>query len=445
MLSVPRRLRVVFTGHTGIQKRLALDRLCSYVREQIRDANTAVYHAEHHLVMDTFLDAAPRVRRQRWTESLRTALQQVRMENVDYAFLSLHLTYQRHGRFFSPASWYDEQEGEIRNPLISLLKDRFCPDYFVTLTDDVQDVWHRILHSGFPLRLKEIMTWRTLEAMFTDMISHQTIDNTRKPESITEYPFERSPIFPVRQQLSSLFRFLFHPLTPRIYLSYPMTASRDNAARRTEINRFRSHLSSAFTTFDPTSIDEYPLVNLYDSHVASTTPINTPLTLEGCRRWEVDPAVTLCGQARGTVDGLRFNDLVEVAAVQGPGVQSIIGDQIERRDLRFIDQSDCLVSYRPMMNTGDGRETFSGGTGAEWLYAGGESKARFIVHDSSQDGALPVRVWRHHAGETPHIFEEKGLSNQDNQARVLHALCERLKQKAPAYTRLRFAYKTRGA
>jgi hypothetical protein len=70
-------------------------------------------------------------------------------------------------------------------------------------------------------------------------------------------------------------------------------------------------------------------------------------------------------------------------------------NQLERRDYRLIDQSDFVVSYRPLYGkAGVEDRDFSGGTRAEWLYARETLKTRFFIHDTKNDGEVDPEAFK---------------------------------------------------
>lgn len=426
----------------------ALDRLCQFIestaagRESRDDTATPVarsYDAEEHIPdKAAFLKAGWRHKQLIWRESLRKAISKCRDENPKYAFLSIHLSYQWFGLFFSPLSWrlashHGVDPDEFVQPFYELIRQEFKPKYFVNLIDDVYAAQHEIKKKSFNIRLRELLTWREFETVLTDFLAQELISSKyRKGDNALFFPFERSPIVAVRHAPVMLYRLLFKPEIVRIYISFPITEARKQKEYIQEFDEFRARLCEHFTVYDPVTIDELPLQALLENE-------NRQLKASDC--WPIPANQTLCGRARNRSYKINIDEIKEITRRTGLGAksQTILERQIENRDLRMIDQSDCIVAYRPMFR-GDKkkkRTDFSGGTDAEWSFAETHGKPRFLVHDRKVDGELPGRVWRTAAGDIPHIISVNNLSDPVEQGKALRKLVKAIKGQANELTRLR--------
>jgi len=81
--------------------------------------------------------------------------------------ISMHACLYRDHRFILPGH-------------LDLLKS-FRPNLVITLIDDLQDIWYRLLeryrtrHANGYFRLDEVANWRSLETTTADMISRSTV------------------------------------------------------------------------------------------------------------------------------------------------------------------------------------------------------------------------------------------------------------------------------
>ena len=421
---------MVFTGHAGLAKSSVLDRLCEHIKTVEPGSSANWYSAEQNLWMETFLDEDRESQSNRWRESLRSAMDKWDDERPDYAFLSLHLSYQRFSRTLLPLTWQTQRTPASRpTSLTFFLKRYFQPHYFVCLIDDLPSVQWRIQREGkFSLPLQQLFGWRNLETQLTDYVAQEVV--SQSPEARTAahyYPFERSPLVAVRHPPQMLFRLIGKPESVRVYASFPIGTTRRNKAYQEQIDRFRNALHKDFTVFDPLSIDELPLSDIakmgdYSDYRNARWPLSN----------------TLCNPDDEPVP---VNQAEARQVVSSPyGVPSILSDQIETRDFRLIEQADCIVTYRPQFR-GDGaepREDFSEGTKNEWEFARRLGRARFLIHDPAEDGPLNNEAFHSKGGMAPYRFDQIGnLSNPENQAKVLEQVIGRLKQESSQIRRTR--------
>ncbi len=364
-------LRVVFTGHTGLNKENVLTRLADHIFSQDNDWCEAgglsdpqvrkdreqklvgIYDAEEEIDIDTFLIQSERDQKNQWRHSFLGAMSNWRSANPKprFAFISLHLTYQAYSEFFSPLAWkilVPERPPEPQNVLVNFLRE-FKPHYFVTLIDNVHVVQKRIRENKYDFRLVELLRWRNVETLMTDILAQQVISEEYRREDSAKYPFEHSPVVAVRHPRKMLFKFLSEPELPRIYAAYPISKpreiARDSGSNDSidEINRFREFLHDRFTVFDPVTIDERPMQLLLGQRDRND---EDKLSLPADAWWPTQGDDSLSGEALEEIPDLLVSDVKEIATDIGRE-SSEIDRQIRSRDFRLIDQADCVVVYRP--------------------------------------------------------------------------------------------------
>lgn len=231
--------------------------------------------------------------------------------------------------------------------------------------------------------------------MVTDLVATQTIGRRLPPDFVEEYPYEGNFVVSIRQSPDMLARLIFQPKCPRVYASFPISRPRKMAdpvmaeQTRREIDAFRALLRENFATFDPVTIDELPLARL----LLSTTQNTGAVTLPASCRWLIPPEQTLCGEEVVDIDGVSIAELCDVCLpMEGP-TKSELRRHTTSRDLRLIDQSDCIVVYRPTMSSAPGeqkhnQEGWSKGTAEEVRYANTRGRAIIVVRDPERDGEL---------------------------------------------------------
>ncbi len=426
---LPKKLRVILTGHAGVAKGAVAERFVQFVKTQLAldgvERSVAWAEAEEFLKpMGSFLPMERPSQQRVWYSSVRRKMEM--LLSADYAFLSLHLSYRWYNRFQSPLSW----RPAASETLIQLVGKTFEPDYCVCLIDDIQAAQHRIAvgPEAIHLRLAELLTWRNVEVMLTDLLTQQTVLRRKGIHDSPEFPFDRSPVVSGGHPPEMLFRYLFQPHRARVYASYPIGRTRDDPARRAEIDDFRSGLHAAFCVFDPVTIDELPLQALLEAP-------NSLLDLSASLRWPLDSENTLNGQTVSDIKGLKRDQIQEIAQLVDGRDRTELEFSVEERDLRLIDQADCVVVYRPQYSTGlsaddEEYQKPTGGTKAEIDYALKTARPVYIVHDPKVDGSLRRKVLAPHLpiGDD-HYIEQEGLSEPENRRSALKVLVERLKQR----------------
>lgn len=384
--------------------------------------------------METFLELDRRTKQQGWISSLSSVLKQIESDNPQYAFLSLHVSYRWRSNFDSIISC-KTQAFSGQNPeylsFTKLIQDRFKPDKFVTLIDDIQAVQSRI-KKGISLRMRELLTWRNIEILLTDFLAQELIRKKEQyPEESVHLPFIKSPVLAVRHPPQTLYRLLFQPEIPRIYASFPISRPREGGAsdgrsskeKMDEINRFRDMLHESFCVFDPLTIDERPLQVLFENAGQDDQSV---ICLKPEHRWRIPAEKTLLGEEYIDILEFQKDDIKDIAAPL-PKQKSEIDRAIEERDFRLIDQSDCVVVYRPTFETG----IYTGGTKAEIEYAKRTGKPIYVIDDPDEDNPKEPKTFDLEFPSSANIFNRVGrLSEKVNQTQVLRELITAIHEHA---------------
>ena len=449
----PAELRVVFTGHAGLGKNKVLERLCQCVYENDRAWRSLpaterkdyekrlaqFYSAENppdapdvSLDMKDYLPIEDIDRRQRrWYDAINTAIEKWRRDQPRFAFLSLHLTYHWRSELFSPYTWkiVEKMTRPAEPQLRRLLKRNFRPHYVVTLIDDIAYVQHAISKAGFTIRLRELLTWRNIEILMSDLLANQCIPRDIYKKDSPSFPYERSPVVAIRHPTEMLYRLLFQARKIiRIYVSYPMTRTRNIKKRKEEIDNFRYALHEKFSVFDPVTIDDRVLQNPFESEKKRLEGSGKKLyEIRPKERWFIPAEKTLCGEDTKGIQKIRIQDMREVAVPVHPGEKSAIDRQITTRDFRLIDQADVVIIYRPQYTEGE----WSGGTEAECRYAQRTGKRIIVIHDPVADKEFDTKGLDIELQDHELLNRIRNLSKPNQQKRLLAQVIKKIESETP--------------
>jgi len=267
-------------------------------------------------------------------ELRRTVLEQIAKEinSVENAILNTHACF-RWKRTLFPA--FDRE-----------LMDKFSPDMYVTIIDDVDvmrarlelDPYWKGKHS-----LAELMTWRDDELVLTELVaSYQSCLFKRK---IPHYLIAR------KHPTDVLYNLMFKPEMKKVYASFPITHVKGMPKTMKEIKEFKNGLKDLVVVFDPLTIKERDLV--YKMNAA----------LEDGRR-------TFAKKVLGRPTKFHVSEI--------KSIKDHIDGQIVARDYKMIDQSDALIACIPVY-PGSDKPVASGGVDSEIRYAHGRTKDVFLV------------------------------------------------------------------
>lgn len=264
---------------------------------------------------------------------------------------------------------------------------RIKPTYIITFIDDIYEIHHRLTLTGgiyhdeanatntqMILRLLRLLDWRAKETMLSKFIA--------KNLEIDFY------LFAVKHSFDTFSNLVYEDYK-KVYLSHPITEVRrmENRGKDSEVEKIMNEiteisdrLSATFTTFLPTTIDEFR-IKTKPSRNGFSKDYYALLT----KRWETelyDKPKDLLYWNSGFKDvnqlwheneeeitrfDEQINHLLET-------LSDSISDQVTIRDYSLVEQSDMLVIYRPVFNG-----NASGGVREEFKYY------KRIVKDTSRD------------------------------------------------------------
>ncbi len=333
-------MRVLFAGTPGVRKEDVLERLKEcIVDERVCGPDQRVFKRVledwlYEKDPQTFLDRPFTARQARWKEAFARFRREEKKSGADHTFLGVHLSY-RHNQI--PSCAVD---------LLEIL--RWKPHCIVTLIDDAYAVRHRIHHGGYTsFTLAELVLWRAEELLIADLLARLT--NRRKP--IPNF------LFAVKHPGAMLTRLLasvcgdtkLHRPIARVYLSYHMTTTRDEANLRAVIDAFRrkaqfpvrdkAEAMENLAVFDPAAIDELPLIKL-----ARRGAGNLQYRVRDPRhRWP------LLQPGKLLVSDDDIPDRLTIPRDEIRAAGRAIDKQVEARDIRLVDQSHVVCAYRPSL------------------------------------------------------------------------------------------------
>jgi len=358
-------MRAVVTGQIGMNKKPYLDAVAE--RHGEMGGRLEVFHVGEMMYAE-----APDIRPGRILDlplSRLTSLRRAIFKDIIAAtsppqahpdvIVNTHATFRwRHGLF--PAVDFD-------------LVERFEPDMFICLVDNIEVVHHR-LHAEHDIdaTLKDCMVWREEEILATEMLAQAMGCAGRF------YIMSRG-----RHQdtIETCRRLIAHPDMKKVYPSFPMTHVVDLPDVLAEIDRFRAELARHFIAFDPGDVDEKLLL---ERAIEAAKKGQDRLEIEahsfGGRHAgpdahagpDVRPGVGRSGSgSEPAVEPLRVS-VREVIDIAGD-----IDGQIYMRDFKLIDQSDMICSLIPELP--GGAPGLSSGVERELQHAWEHTKEVYVV------------------------------------------------------------------
>lgn len=296
-------------------------------------------------------------------ENVKNKIADIRIKNPNaFIFVNMHSCY-----------YHNRTQEYI--PLVNLNElSKLTPTKVITLIDDIYEIHHRLTFAGgiyhdeknvsntvMILRLLRLLDWRAKETMLSRHIANQL--------NIKNY------VFAVKHSFDTFSNLIFKSCH-KIYLSHPITEVRrleksnkiDEAKKiMNEITEISDRLSYEFTTFLPTTIDEFRILFKL-AEDGETKNYYSVLT----KRWEeeiyakpkdflyVNSGFSDINALWTTIEteeiklNEQINHLLEA-------LSDFISDQVTVRDYTLVEQSDMLVIYRPLFNgnaSGGVREEF---------------------------------------------------------------------------------------
>jgi hypothetical protein len=322
-------VRVIFAGTTGIRKHYAINKIVGkalteakqptdpdniHAREFIRYFDfESELEKKFKIPLWTFRTSLHfKEQHDMWKQTFNQILDDIDNNPSKHVFISLHTTFFNSSRFFST----------LDHDAIT----RFKPELFINFIEDTYAVWQRIVTKTVTkedpaksyLRLRDIMVWRTVEILVTDMLA--------KTLSVKNY------VVAIKHPLNMLFNLIFNPKILFVYASFPISKTRNEADRRKEIDGFRFKLHGNYVIFDPLTIDE---------KILQFIPKKGKRTiLHKDRKWPIPAEFPLVGD-----DDLKFPISLNTQEVEE--ISQDIDDNVKFRDFRLISDVDALVAYRP--------------------------------------------------------------------------------------------------
>jgi hypothetical protein len=279
-----------------------------------------------------------------------------------YIFLDIHLSFTKRSEFIPPINFsnYDELVQSIASPI-----------KVITLIDDAFHVWDVIRKReaerslvNTKLRLREILSWRSVELLQAETIAKRF---TNEHRNVTNYEVS------VRHPFYVLHNLVFSPSPVCSYLSFAITNTRKVKSCMKEINKFRHMMHNhaeemGLVMFDPVTIDELVVVSCLKEQMKAPNQVPDFVRVDKAKRWPLE--------LRDLGERVAFP--LEIPGDEIREVEPDIYNNIRARDYKLIDTSVSTIAYRPYFL---GR---SAGSNEEIRYSISESKKVFVF-DSPSD------------------------------------------------------------
>ena len=309
-------MRAIVTGQVGVEKKPYLDAVGRLARDE--GERLEIFHLGDMMyaeapdvrpgrILDLSLSRLATLRRAAFRDVISATSPAADHRHV---LVNTHATFRwRHGLF----SAFDFD-----------LMQRFEPDIFICLVDNVEMV-HQRLHAEHVIdaTLKDCMVWREEEILATELLADALGGRNRF------YIVSRGRIADTTE---TCLRLVTRPEMRKVYPSFPMSHVVDLPDVLEEIDEFRAAIAKHFIAFDPGDVDEKLLL---DRAIAAA------------RDGQDFIEVTSHGFGRsGTAPPMRL-PVREVLDIAGD-----IDGQIYMRDFKLIYQSDMIVSLIPELPGG---------------------------------------------------------------------------------------------
>ena len=309
-------MRAIVTGQVGVEKKPYLDAVGRLARDE--GERLEIFHLGDMMyaeapdvrpgrILDLSLSRLATLRRAAFRDVISATSPAADHRHV---LVNTHATFRwRHGLF----SAFDFD-----------LMQRFEPDIFICLVDNVEMV-HQRLHAEHVIdaTLKDCMVWREEEILAIELLADALGGRNRF------YIVSRGRIADTTE---TCLRLVTRPEMRKVYPSFPMSHVVDLPDVLEEIDEFRAAIAKHFIAFDPGDVDEKLLL---DRAIAAA------------RDGQDFIEVTSHGFGRsGTAPPMRL-PVREVLDIAGD-----IDGQIYMRDFKLIDQSDMIVSLIPELPGG---------------------------------------------------------------------------------------------
>ena len=238
--------------------------------------------------------------------------------------LDVHLTYYNRSEFFPPfnpssfTGWIDSI-------------DRHANVKIVTLIDDIFNTWHELSrreseYPGTKLTLREILAWRSLEVLQSESLGYSLNAPSLTPKQAQTY------LVSVRHPPSTFKNIVLEKVPVVVYLSFPISKTRDDKKMRNDVNRFRSRMHKigsrlGVAVLDPVTIDELILARAAKGR-------RSPVLGE---RWPLGHSMLVPAGPR----------TLDIPCEEIKDARVNIKHQVRSRDLKLVETANLLAVYRP--------------------------------------------------------------------------------------------------
>jgi hypothetical protein len=355
-------MRVLFVGTPGVSKKLALEKLREAVQELFPQERIFAGENRRTVILDellygqdaiTFLQQTEETQKKLWRETFHRIREDFDTARREHHFLGLHLTY-RLGRLipFCVASFPD---------LIA-----WKPDVIITFIDDIYCVRGRVHEREYKsFTLADLILWRSEEILVGDLLARVVNPQAPPPNYVVS----------VKHPASMLARLLMQKDTMRVYLSHDITKSRTDERLRKVIDSFRIEIRkrNSCAVFEPLTIDELPPVKLHLSGTAQK--VVTYNSEQPSLRWPtLQPDDLLASDHRCQI---------QIPSTELHDVEELIDAQVSWRDIRLVNQSHCVLVYRPTI-----AGTIGSGVLSEIDYARSTGRPVIVYINKDEDPPL---------------------------------------------------------
>lgn len=463
----------LFTGIAGLKKRERLAHLRHYLLSTY-DPYDGSEPADHVIpivelarltrqevegeLFDLYNTYSERL--QKFQQRLKT-FQAPTYKAIRCVFIHTHLTNLMTGHF---RSWVGSADYANLFPGVEIKK-------IIHLIDNVYTCQCRVAADGYPYTLDQLMIWRDNEQMATEILAGLLFGGTAQ--------FENSKVIAVNHCLRTIADVLFKEQKHELYMAYPISKIRDvELLRQTFPNtpidsitdaqlaklppsvtrnidnllrlksalapefptamladilqslqrqnqEYRTFFTEEFIAYDPSTIDEVPLV---DKATQAGDQTSVKLLPSDCWPLICEPAARmaggdlLCEKGELEIATSEIRELRVPNAGDRDAFWTSINRQVRSRDFRLIEQSHGLVAYRPTLG---GR--WSTGVRQEIDYVYRHLKKPFYVIKDKHDAPLDegqALGWEYGR----ECWGEWDLSSQANRQKAFETATDMLKK-----------------
>lgn len=258
-----------------------------------------------------------------------------------FAIIHTHLSYYLTGHFRSWMAWVD-------------VADFFSGVEVYRIINLIDNVFVHFAKCAGEQSMKDLLVWRDLEIMMSEMLATQLFpgENLRK----------RAKIFGVNHSLKNLAKLVDPKDLPSVYLAYPISAVRRIERREPDRAReillhnkeFRIAVQERLVIFDPSTIDELPMVMLDDRPGLPAWFPWLSYPLDESSLWpRIGSPDELVAADRPGPWRIPHSELVTLRATgadEDPVRGSIVAKHVRSRDLTLVTQADGVIVYRPTLS-----------------------------------------------------------------------------------------------